>query len=213
MATATIQATINGTPVRVPAGTTVLEAAKTCGCFIPTLCYHQRLQPYGACRICQVELTAEGRPKGMLVASCTHPLAEGDKVVTETDEIMEARRFILQLMLARSPGAKAVMELAKKYQVEMKEDDKDAFQAYLAAKTKKRAELAGPEGLTQCMLCGLCTRVCREVVGREGISVVARGPNRRVRTPFGGVSPSCIGCGACAYICPNSAIKVERAAD
>ncbi len=213
MADPTIQLTVDGQTVRVPAGSTVLEAAKACGRTIPTLCYHQRLDPYGACRVCQVELTSPGKSKGMLVAACTYPASEGDSVRTDTDEVREARRFILQLLLARAPNAKAVQALAREYDVTLTEDSPEPFQAYLGATLKKRMAEAGPEGLTQCMLCGLCTRVCREVVGRDAISVVARGPNRRVRTPFKAISPSCIGCGACAFVCPNAAITITRATE
>ncbi|HAS83450.1 MAG TPA: hypothetical protein DCS43_12480 [Verrucomicrobia bacterium] len=212
MSEPTLRVTINGKSTDVPAGTTVLTAATALGTFIPTLCYHQRLAPYGACRICMVELTPAGKDRGMMVTACTHPLTDGDQVRTESDAITAARRLILQLLLARSPQAKAVKALADRYGVDINPDSPDPFQAYLGAKTKTRADAAGEEGLTRCMLCGLCTRVCREVVGREAISLVARGPRRRVRPPFNDISPSCIGCGACAYICPNDAIKIERSA-
>jgi len=213
MSETTIRVTINGKATEVPEGTSVLAAAMAMGTFIPTLCYHQRLEPYGACRICQVELTPAEKETPLMVTACTHPLNDGDRVQTESEAILQARRFILQLLLARSPQAKAVKALADRYDVEITPESADPFQAYLGEKTRKRMEAAGEEGLTRCMLCGLCTRVCREVVGREGVSLVSRGPKRRVRTPFNGISPSCIGCGACAYICPNDAITIERASE
>jgi len=210
MTNPTIKVTIDDNSLHVPSGSTVLQAAKAAGSYIPTLCFHQRLDPYGACRVCQVELTPEGRDSGMLVAACTHPLNGGDTVRTETDEVLQARRFILQLLLARAPQAKAVKNLAEKYDVDINENSDDPFQAYLGAKTRRRLEEAGPEGLTRCMLCGLCTRVCRQVVQRQGISETGRGSKRRVSPPFNDISPSCIGCGSCAYICPNDAIEIER---
>lgn len=206
-----INAVIDGQSVEVPAGTTVLEAAHKLGIEIPTLCYHKRLEPYGACRVCQVELMSTGRERPVMVAACTHPLVDGDTVTTQSETISEARRFILQLLLARSPQAKAVKTLADAYGVNISPDSSNAFEVYLGEETRKRMEEAGEEGLTLCMLCGLCTRVCREVVGRESISLVSRGPHRRVRPPFNDISPTCIGCGSCMYICPNDAIIVERA--
>lgn len=207
-----INATINGHSVSAPSDSTILQVAEQEGIFIPTLCHDQRLKPYGGCRVCQVELKMAGHDKSIMTAACTQPLNEGDIIYTDTAEVIESRRFILQLLLAKSPRAKAIQELAEKYNIpDSPEKTEDQVETYLAGEAQKRIAEAGEENVTKCMLCGLCTRVCREIVNREAINMVNRSDKRRVRPPFGDVSPTCIGCGSCAYICPNDAIIIERA--
>ncbi|MHC5054620.1 MAG: 2Fe-2S iron-sulfur cluster-binding protein [Planctomycetota bacterium] len=192
--------TIDGQETIAKNGTTVLEAARALDIKIPALCYHPALEPYGACRVCLVEVTKGGRTR--LTASCTYPVDDGLEVVTQSERITRARKIVIGLMLARAPRSEKIVELAEEYGVTADATDKTAAYLYDRVKGGDPAD---------CILCGLCVRACREVVGRSATSFVHRGGEKAVSTPFGGISDTCIGCGACAYLCPTQAIQVEQA--
>jgi len=101
---------LNGLDVSVAKGSTVLEAAQTMGFPIPTLCYMEGLSPYGACRLCVVEIGVE--PAAKLVTSCTYPVEQGLRVRTATERVLRARRMILELLLASCPQSKIIQDLA-----------------------------------------------------------------------------------------------------
>ena len=103
---------IDGRKVKAREGMTILEAAREAGIEIPTLCYHEKLKPYGACRLCTVEIVREGRSR--LVASCAYPVEEGLIVKTETELVRKVRKLILELLLPLAPTG-PIKSLAKKY--------------------------------------------------------------------------------------------------
>jgi len=183
---------IDGREVKAEEGTTILEAAKDVGIDIPTLCYHRALSPFGACRICSVEIVSRGRSK--IVTSCNYPVEEGLTVKTKSPEVIEIRKMLLELLLARAPKAEIIQDLAKEYGIE-----------------KTRFKIEDPENL--CILCGLCARICEERMGVSVINFVGRGVERKVETPFQQTSDAdldlCLACGACAFVCPTGAIKLE----
>jgi len=182
--------TINDKKLQVEQGATILEAAQSEGIKIPTLCYHKELKPYGACRLCLVEIVGGGR-KG-LEASCVYKVTEGLEVKTDTDRVKRTRKILFELLLARCPdSAEKVKKLAKEYGV-----------------TETRIKL---KDKTNCILCGLCVRVCAEVSQRNAQSFSSRGINRKVQMPFDKLSEKCIGCGACAYLCPLESLTIEEA--
>lgn len=185
-----VNLTVNGQPVDVPEGTVLLEAVRASGFDLPTLCYHEGLTPYGACRLCMVTITA---PRHALVASCIYPVEEGMVVETYAPEAVAARRMALEFLLSRCPQSGAIREIAEREGV-----------------TSSRFGEPPPDQADElCMLCGLCVRVCRELIGAAAISFIGRGTKRRVGTPFDMHSDACIGCGACAEICPTNAIRIE----
>ena len=185
-----INLTVNGQPVTVPDGTTVLQAVRAAGVELPTLCYHEGLAPYGACRLCMVTITA---PRHALVASCAYPVEEGMVVETDAPDAVAARHLALEFLLSRCPQSDVIREMAAKEGI-----------------TASRFGAPPPERADElCVLCGLCVRVCREAIGAAAISFIGRGMERRVGTPFDVQSEACIGCGACAEICPTGAIKIE----
>lgn len=181
--------TINDRKLQVEEGKTILEVALEEGIEIPTLCYHKDLSPYGACRICLVEIVGGGKPG--LHTSCLYMVTEGLIVKTDTEWVKKTRKIVFELLLARCPESEKIKEVAEKYGV-----------------TGSRIKLKSKE---DCIQCGLCVRVCAEIVGMSAISFANRGINRRVQTPFDKIADICIGCGACAYICPTGAIKIEEA--
>ena len=153
---------MDGRTAEVLRGTTIFTAARQMGVAIPTLCNYRGLLPYGVCRVCLVEIeTPRG---GQLVASCSHPIESSLVVHTETENVKEARQVILELLLAQAPDSR---ELA-------------AFAADLGVTSTPFPKTA--EG--KCILCGLCTRVCNEMMGRGAINLFGRGESREVRTPI-----------------------------
>jgi len=184
--------TIDGREVQAEEGKTILEAARDNNIYIPALCYHEEVAPYGACRLCMVEIITNGKER--LVASCLYPVEEGLVVKTNTERVTNLRRIVAELLLARCPDSEVIQELAGKLGI-----DKPSF----------RLE----EGNRKCILCALCTRVCQEVVGVSAISLVNRGVDRQMTTPFNDFSEACIGCGSCAYVCPTGAISMEDVGD
>ena len=175
---------INGLPVSVEQGTTLLEAAQFLGFPIPTLCHMEGLSPYGACRLCVVEL-GEG-PKARLVSSCTYPAQEGLKVRTASARVLRARKMILELLLASCPQSKIIQDLASAHRV---------------SQQRFRQEHE------DCILCGLCVRMCEEQMMAKAIGFRGRGETRSIGTPFDIKSEQCRLCGGCIYVCPACQLR------
>ncbi len=180
---------INGIEVEVERGTTVLEAARFLGVPIPTLCHEDGLTPYGACRMCMVEVGNGERTK--LVAACTHPAEDGLQVRTNSARVERARQLLLELYVATCPQSKRIQDLASRYGVH-----------------ECRLE---PKHET-CIQCGLCVRMCEQQMMAGAIGFSFRGPNRRVSRPFDITSELCRQCGACLYICPVCELRCHGAA-
>lgn len=175
---------INGVNVSVEEGATLLEAAQFMGFPIPTLCYMEGLSPYGACRLCVVEI-GEG-PKARLVSSCTYPAEEGLNVRTASSRVIRARKMVLELLLASCPQSKIIQDLASAYEVR---------------RQRFRQEHE------DCVLCGLCVRMCEEQMMAKAISFRGRGEGRNIGTPFDIKSDACRLCGGCIYVCPACQLR------
>jgi bidirectional [NiFe] hydrogenase diaphorase subunit len=179
-----ITLTINGLEVSVEEGTTVLEAARFFGFPIPTLCHMEGLSPYGACRLCMVEI-GEG-PTARLVSSCTYPAQEGLRVRTASARVVRARKMVLELLLASCPQSKTIQDLAAAHNVRQQ---------------RFRQEYE------DCILCGLCARMCEEQMMAKAIGFRGRGQNRSIGTPFDIKSEQCRLCGGCLYVCPACQLR------
>ena len=182
--------TINDKDFQVEEKKTVLEVALEAGIKIPSLCYHPELAPYGACRLCQVEVIKRGWPS--LQPACLYEVFDGLIVKTDTERVQKTRKIIFELLLARAPESEKIKSLAAEYGV-----------------TETRIKLK--EKKEECILCGLCVRACAEISQRHAISFSGRGRRRTIQTPYHEVSQVCIGCGACAYLCPTGRIQIEEA--
>ncbi len=184
--------TIDGKAIEAEEGAMVLDVALQHNIDVPTLCAHESVTPYGACRLCLVEVkTSSGRER--LVTSCLYPVEEGLQVKTNTDRVLRNRQTIIDLLLARCPESEVIRDMARQLGVE---------------KTSYPREDHG-----NCILCALCVRACEEVVGVSAISLVSRGVDREMAIPFYDDSNACIGCGSCCYICPTEAIRMEDSGD
>jgi NADH dehydrogenase/NADH:ubiquinone oxidoreductase subunit G len=177
---------MNGLEVKAEEGWTLLETARFYGLEIPTLCYYEGLSPWGGCRLCLVEI-GEG-PRAKLVSSCTYPAQEGLVVRTDTRRVLTARKMMIELMLAMAPGSKVLQDLASKFGV-----------------TQVRFELRNEE----CILCGLCIRMCNEQMDGQAIGFQQRGYKRKISTPFDKRSETCRLCGGCMYVCPACQLRCQ----
>lgn len=172
---------INGLPVQVEKGTSVLEAARFLGFPIPTLCHDDGLAPYGACRLCVVEIGNPKNGRTKLVTSCTYRAEEGLEVRTNSEKVQKARRLLLELYVATCPQSKRIQDLACELGVR---------------ECRYEAEHE------MCIQCGLCVRMCEQQMMAGAIGFAGRGLHRHVSRPFDITSERCRQCGACIYICP-----------
>lgn len=184
-----VEISIDGKTIKAKEGESLLAVALAHGIDIPHLCYHPAVQAYGACRMCLVEVTTEshGRKRTKLTTSCNFPVMPGIEVVTSSERVAESRRGVIELLLARAPGAARIQELAQEYGVS------DPGYAHTGE---------------DCIVCGLCVQMCRDVIGAEALGFVGRGDQKAVGVPFADLSKECIGCASCASVCPTHCIEV-----
>ena len=175
---------IDGKDVVTRAGATILEAARSAGISIPALCHHEKLEPYGGCRICIVE--AEIRGATTLVVSCIHPVEDDLVVTTRSERVDRIRKTLLELMLAHAPDSPPLQELAEEYGA-----DKDRFE--------KEASF--------CIHCGLCVRYCAEVVKKNAVGFVERGTRKEIGFIPEIASRECNSCKECFPLCPTSYLQ------
>ena len=175
---------IDGKEVKAREEMTVLEAAQSAEISIPTLCYHEKLEPYGGCRLCTVEVEIRGWTK--LVAACLYPIEENLIVRTRTEKVDRIRKMILELLLAHAPDALVLQDLAQEYGA-----DRDRFE--------KEASF--------CIHCGLCVRYCAEVKKKYAVGFVDRGTRKEISFIPEIASKECWDCKECFPLCPTSALQ------
>jgi heterodisulfide reductase subunit A len=184
-----IKFTIDGQEVEAKPKEILLDVARRYGINIPTLCYYKAIPGYGSCRLCVVEVIKANKTK--LTASCTYPVEQGIDVKTNSPEVIESRKMLMELLMARCPESEEIKNLAKEIGVEKtrfkSNEDKD----------------------NKCILCGLCVRVCQNVMGANVLCFANRGANRKVTEPFEEFSEICTTCGACERVCPTDAIHIH----
>jgi NADH dehydrogenase/NADH:ubiquinone oxidoreductase subunit G len=184
----TVTLKIDDKEVKTEEGTTILEAAKQAGVEIPTLCYLEGLEPYGACRVCSVEI--ERRGKSRIVAACCYPAEEGLKVVTRSPKIDKIRKTIIELaaVTAGEDVAGEMRALAGEYHAD-----------------PARFRIRMPIEPTKCILCGICVRRCTEATWDSAIGFIGRGVNRCI-VRFPDRSATCAVCNYCHHVCPTGRI-------
>jgi NADH dehydrogenase/NADH:ubiquinone oxidoreductase subunit G len=175
---------IDGKEVKAEEGMTVLEAAQRAGISIPTVCHHEKLEPYGGCRLCIVEVEVRGWTK--LVVSCVYLVAQDLIVRTRSEKIDRIRKTILELFLAHAPDSVELLDLAQEYGA-----DKDRFE--------KEASF--------CIHCGLCVRYCAEVKKYNAVGFVDRGIRKEISFIPEIAAKECWQCKECFPLCPTSALQ------
>ncbi|MBN2443397.1 MAG: FAD-dependent oxidoreductase [Spirochaetales bacterium] len=182
-----INLTINGKKVIAKPGQTILEVAGILGIEIPTLCYYPFLEAYGGCRICVVE--AKSGTWSKVVTACNYEVWEGLEVETDSQRVLKSRRISIELLLARCPDVHILKELAVKYGV-----------------TSQRFKKENDD----CILCGLCVRICKDRMGVGAADMMGRGADIKMSTPYERKSEVCIVCGACESVCPTGSIRLDK---
>jgi len=179
-----IQFEIDGRKVKATKGMTILEAAQGAGIFIPTLCHHEKLEPFGGCRLCIVEVEIKGWTK--LVVSCVYPAEENIIVRTRTEKVDRIRKTIIELLMAHAPDSPQLKKLAKEYGADRDRYEKDA---------------------SFCIHCGLCVRYCAEVAKKNAIGFVDRGINKEISFIPQIAAKECNDCKECFPLCPTSYLQ------
>jgi predicted molibdopterin-dependent oxidoreductase YjgC len=185
-----IEITINDWRVKAVNREPLINVCRREGIDVPTLCHHDRIKPYGVCRVCMVKVSW-GR-KSKYVTACNYPVENDDVVDTESRDVMSLRKMSIEALLGRCPNEREIVEFAASHGV-----------------TSSRFPPHKPGG-DDCILCGLCVGVCNEVVGAKALGFMERGPEREVVTPFMEFPESCIACGACSALCPTTKMTMER---
>ncbi|HYA88243.1 MAG TPA: molybdopterin-dependent oxidoreductase [Nitrospirota bacterium] len=202
--------TVDGKKVEVSAGSTIYEAAVAAGSRIPTLCHDNKLHPYGACRICLVEV--EGTPR-KFTPSCTTPITDNMVVRTSTPAITEARRMVLELLLIKHPldcpvcdkaGECSLQDLVHEYG--LGQSRFDAQKGYLPP---DYASAVIERNISRCILCGKCVRICDEQNAVGEWAFTRRGTRARISTCFD-MPLDCEFCGECVEICPVGALTTRQ---
>lgn len=179
-----IQLEIDGKEVKATEGMTVLEAARSAGIFIPTLCHHEKLEPFGGCRVCIVEVEVNGWTR--LVVSCVYPVEENIIVRTRSEKVDRIRKTIIELLMAHAPDSPQLLDLAQEYGA-----DKDRFE----------------KDASFCIHCGLCVRYCAEVAKKNAIGFVGRGINKEISFIPEIAAKECNDCKECFPLCPTSYLQ------
>jgi len=175
---------IDGKEVEAREGMTILEAAQKAEIFIPTLCHLEKLENYGACRICTVEI--ENRGWIQLVAACLYPVEKNLVVRTRSGKVDRIRKMLLDLMLAHAPDSGALQNLARQYGADPARFEKEP---------------------SFCILCGLCVRYCAEVKKKNAVAFVDRGVRREISFIPEIASKECWNCKECFPLCPTSYLQ------
>lgn len=200
---------VNGDKMEASPGETILSALKRAGISVPTLCHIEGLSPTGACRVCVVEV--DGMPG--LVPSCSYPVAEGMRIKTHSSRALEARRTIMQLLLANHPddclycvrgGDCELQQLSRELGVDQR--------LYRGQRSHHEADVSGPSLVRdpdKCILCGKCVRMCEEIQGVAAIDFLRRGSKAFIGTAFdrGLANSACVNCGQCINVCPTGALR------
>ena len=196
---------INDEEVKAEEGTTILEAARSAGIDIPTLCYHENLAPYGACRLCMVEIVRGQRSR--LVTSCVYLVEDGLIVKTESEPVIKIRKMLLELMWARAPGVQPLRNYGMKYGISGAEVTRDYGVMLGISPIKTKFEVEP----TFCILCGLCVRYCAEVKKKDAIGFIGRGTEREVVFFPEIAREVCPNCKECYPLCPTGALPSHYA--
>jgi NADH dehydrogenase/NADH:ubiquinone oxidoreductase subunit G len=175
---------MDGKEIKAAEGMTLLEAARAAGISIPTLCWHEKLEPFGACRLCIVEVESRGSTR--LVVSCVYPVEKNIIVRTRSEKIDRIRKMILELQMAHAPDAFVFQDLAKEYGADRNRFEKEP---------------------SFCIHCGLCVRYCAEVKKKNAIGFVDRGIRKEISFIPEIAAKECWNCKECFPLCPTEALQ------
>ena len=175
---------IDGREVMANEGMTVLQAAQSAGISIPTLCHHEKLEPYGGCRLCIVEAELNGSTR--LVASCIHPVEPNQVIRARSEKIDRHRKTLLELLMAHAPDSPKLQELAEEYGA-----DRNRFEQEVAF----------------CIHCGLCVRYCAEVKKLNAVCFIDRGIRKEISFIPEIAAKECNDCKDCFPLCTTSYLQ------